>query len=69
MAMENISATLSVKARDVSFTSVITSLVTEGRIRFITCGRIILKKVCHFPYPSSFAASYCPTAIDWIPLL
>ena len=44
-AMENISATLNVNAREVSFTSVITSLVTEGRILLITCGRMILKNV------------------------
>ena len=68
MAMENISATLSVKARDVSFTSVITSFVTEGRIRFITCGRIILKKVWNLLYPRTRAASYCPAGMDWIPL-
>ena len=45
LAIENISATLRVNARDVSFTSVITSLVTEGRIRLMTWGRMILKKV------------------------
>ena len=31
-AIENISATLSVNAREVSFTSVITSFVIDGRI-------------------------------------
>ena len=49
LAIENISATLNVNARDVSFTSVMTSFVTDGRIRLITCGRMILKKVCAFP--------------------
>ena len=46
LAMENISITLRVNAREVSFTRVMTSLVTDGRIRLITWGRIILKKVC-----------------------
>ena len=46
LAMENISITLRVNASEVSFTRVMTSLVTDGRIRLITWGRIILKKVC-----------------------
>ena len=44
-AMANISRTLMVNARDVSLTRVMTSLVTDGRIRLITCGRIMRKKV------------------------
>ncbi len=42
--MENISITLRVNARGVSFTRVMTSLVTDGRICLITWGRIILKR-------------------------
>ena len=45
LAMENISATLRVKAREVSLTRVMTSLVTDGRIRLMTWGSMILKKV------------------------
>ena len=45
-AVVNISITLNVNAREVSFTSVITSLVTEGRMRLITCGRIMVINVC-----------------------
>ena len=37
--------TLMVNAREVSLTSVITSLVTDGRIRLITCGSMMRKKV------------------------
>ena len=44
LATVNISITLIVKARDVSFTRVITSLVMDGRIRFTTCGKIMRKK-------------------------
>ena len=54
-------------AKEVSLTSVIVSLVTGGKIRLITCGRIILKKVCALLNPSTFAASYCPTGMDSIP--
>ena len=46
LAVENISITLRVNARDVSFTRVITSLVTEGSTRFTTWGRMIRKNVC-----------------------
>ena len=68
LAMENISITLRVKAREVSFTRVIISLVTEGRIRLITCGRMMRKKVCPLPYPRILAASYCPWGMDCMPL-
>ncbi len=44
-AIVNISVTVSTKARDVSFTSVIISLVTAGSTRLMTCGKIILKNV------------------------
>ena len=46
LAMVNISDTAITIAREVSFTSVITSLVTEGSILLITCGRIMRKNVC-----------------------
>ena len=42
--MENISATLRVKAREVSLTRVMTSLVIDGRIRLMTWGSMILRR-------------------------
>ena len=48
LAIVNISAYASENAREVSFTSVMTSLVTEGRIRLTTCGKMILKNVLVF---------------------
>ena len=44
-AMANISLYARAKARDVSLTRVMISLVTEGMMVFMTCGRMILKKV------------------------
>ena len=44
-AIVNISVTVSTKARDVSFTSVIISLVTAGSTRLMTWGKIIRKNV------------------------
>lgn len=68
-AIVNISETATTNASDVSFTSVITSFVTDGRILLITCGRMILKNVWALLYPRIFAASYCPAEIDSIPPL
>ena len=45
LAMVNISRTERENAREVSFTRVIASLVSGGRIRLNTCGKIIRKKV------------------------
>ena len=66
-AIVNISATASTNAREVSLTSVITSFVTDGRILLITWGKMMQKKVCGLEYPSTFAASYCPTDMDSMP--
>ena len=44
LAMENISATLRVKAREVSLTRVMTSLVTDGRIPFDDLGQYDFEK-------------------------
>ena len=55
-AVVNISATLIVKASEVSLTSVITSLVTDGRILLMTCGKIITKNVCILEYPNNLAS-------------
>ena len=41
--------------------------LSGGRIRLITCGRIILNKVWKLLNPSTLAASYCPTGMDSIP--
>jgi hypothetical protein len=45
-ATVNISAMEMVNAMEVSLTSVMVSLVTGGRTRFSTCGRMIFTKVC-----------------------
>ena len=58
-----------VKAREVSFTSVMASFVMEGITRLMTWGRMILIKVCDLLYPSILAASYCPWGMDSIPPL
>ena len=42
----NISMQPRVKAREVSFTRVMTSLVTEGSTRFTTWGSTMRRKVC-----------------------
>ena len=57
-AIVNISVYESANASDVSVTSVITSLVTDGIIFFTICGKIILKKVCVLLYPRTVQASY-----------
>ena len=46
LAWVNISITEMEKAKEVSFTREITSLVMEGRIFFQTWGRIMRKKHC-----------------------
>ena len=48
-AVVNISITEMEKAREVSLTRVITSLVMEGRMFFHTCGKRMRKKQDHFP--------------------
>ena len=54
-------------AREVSFTSVITSFVTGGSTRFTICGKMMRKKVWFLLYPRTDAASYCPLGMDSIP--
>ena len=51
-AVVNISITEMEKAREVSFTSVITSFVIDGRIFFQTCGKMMRRKDCLLLYPS-----------------
>ena len=45
-AVVNISITEMEKASEVSFTSVMTSFVIEGKIFFQTCGKIMRRKAC-----------------------
>ena len=66
-AIVNISVTAMVKASEVSFTSVITSLPTAGMTRFTVCGRTMRKKVCARDSPSAFAASCCPGSMESMP--
>ena len=46
LASVNISVYASANAKDVSFTRVITSLVTGGSTILVICGSIILTNVC-----------------------
>jgi len=47
----NISLFAMMRARDVSFTRVITSLPIGGTIRFITWSRVTWKKICVLSFP------------------
>ena len=46
-----------VRAREVSFTSVMISLDMGGMIRLTICKRVILKKICRLVRPSTSPAS------------
>ena len=52
------SGMLSTNASEVSFTSVMISLLIAGKIRLMTCGSTIFMNVWNRVYPSTFAASY-----------
>ena len=53
-----------VRAREVSFTSVMISLDIGGTMRFTICSRVILKKICLRVRPSTSPASRCPAGIS-----
>ena len=58
-----------VLAREVSFTSVMTSLDMGGTMRLTICSSVTLKKICHLVMPSTCPASCCPTGTLSMPPL
>ena len=52
-----------IRAREVSFTSVMISLEMGGRMAFTICSSFTLKKICRPVMPSTRPASSCPAGM------